>query len=291
MKNRFNKLIISIICIIFIVNTSVLQAQKLNLTKPEDNLKAFVKMRASLKEGEEVVYYWTGTIYSFVPGERSKELFGMEAYSIAKTKKTLTGYEMTTREVALYTDLETGQYLKRWYNPLIKDTVDVLHVWNDPVNQTFNLKSKYGDWGVPTTKLGADRVCFNSDIFLLYPSPLKVAEYPENSRSDNYQACELFQFFCSEKELNNKKNSAYAEISWSRMSDYLPWMRMSSKPGYLVYQCRGHKIMNGAFEALPQRVQDYVKSNQPVFMHAPDTYVTPNMTSWKYYKQLFPKGK
>jgi Protein of unknown function (DUF1838) len=263
------------------------QQKKLDLDKPEDNFTAYLKMRLSLKEGEEVVYYWTGVVYNYLPGERGQALFGLEACNVAKMVKVDSVYQMLTREVALYKDLKTGQYLDRWYNPMIKDSVDVVHVWNDPVNQTLALKSRFGPWGVPWTRLGDGRISMNSDIFLLYPSPLKKADFPENSRSDQYQAAELFQFFMNEKDLNNPKlNSCYSEVSWTRISDFLPWLRMGDRPGHLVYQCRGYKIMGGSSEKLPSVFREYVRSKHPEFLDPPEKFSAPNMTSWRYFKKL-----
>jgi hypothetical protein len=263
---------------------SAIPSRKLDLAKADDNLEAFVKIRGSLKEGEEFTYYWSGTVYSFVAGERSVPLFILEGCSVGKMAKVEGGWQLITRETAIYRDLETGKILTKWYNPLLKDTVEVIPVWNDPVNQQFMLHGKYGDWGVDYTPLGEDRLCISSDIFLLYPSPLKKADFPENSRSDNYQAAELFQFFFSEKDMNNSENSIYADISWTRFSDFLPWMRMSDKPGQMVYQCRGYKVMNG--KTLPPSFRDFIQANKPEFLHAPEKYTSPNMTSWKYFKAL-----
>jgi hypothetical protein len=258
-------------------------AKSLDLTKAEDNLEAFVKMRADLN-GEEVTYYWIGTVYSFVPGERSVPLFTLEGCNVGKTVKVEGGYQFLTREVAVYKDLETNKIMSKWYNPLLKDSVEVVDVWNDPVNQQFMLKGKYGDWGVDFTQLGEDRLAMHSDIFLLYPSPLKKADFPENSRSDNYQAAELFQFFFSKKDMNSNAPSIYSDISWTRMSDFLPWMRMADKPGYLVYQCRGYKVMKG--QDLPADFKNYIQANKSEYLHAPDKFSSPNMTSWKYFKQF-----
>ncbi len=257
--------------------------KNLDLAQPADNLEAFIKMRCSLKDGDETTYYWSGTVYSFVPGERTVPLFGLEGCNIGKTIKIEGGYQFATRETAVYRDLKTNQILSKWYNPFIKDSVEVLTCWNDPVNQQFMLKGKSGgDWGVPYSKMGNGRVAMYSDVFLLYPSPLKKAEFPENTRSDNYQAAELFQFFLDEKELNSDQNSVYSEVGWTRISDFLPWMRMADRPGYLVYQCRGYKIING--QQLPDDFKTYIETNHPEFLHAPEKFSTPNMTSWKYFK-------
>lgn len=261
----------------------------LDLSNPKDNLEAFVKMRASLDTNEVTVYYWTGRIYSYIDGERAKPLFDLEAMNIAIIKKDGDNYKMLTREAAIFRDINTGQILEKWYNPFINDTVQVIHVWNDPVNQTYTLKGRFGDWGVPYKKLGSNRIAMYSDIFLLYPSPLPVAKYPENSRSDQYQAAELFQFFMNEDELlNPDTKNIYSEVGWTRISDFLPWMRMGSKPGYLVYQCRGHKTMGG-FESIPEEFRNYILKHKPEYAAPPDNYVTPNMTSWKYFKELNPK--
>jgi hypothetical protein len=259
---------------------------RLDLDKPEDNLAAFIKMRATTVENTETVYFWTGSVYSFVPGERTQHLFDMEAYNVSRILKAEGGYDMLTREVAIYRDPKTGKILEKWYNPWRKDTVDVLHVWNDPVNQQLRLKGRFGSFGVPFTRLGEGRICLNSDIFLLYPSPLKVQDFPENARSDNYQAAELFQFFVDENQLLDPgTQNVYSEVSWTRMSDFLPWMRMGDRPGYLVYQCRGYKMKGYGTGQLPEELRAYVAKKHPEFLSAPAAYSSPNMTSWRYFLQ------
>lgn len=261
----------------------------LDLSKPIDNLKAFVKMRASLDTNEVTLYYWTGRIYSYIDGQRPSPLFDLEAMNIAIIKKDGDDYKMLTREAAVYRDIKTGKIIERWYNPFIQDSVNVVHVWNDPVNQTYQLKGRFGDWGVPYKKQGNGRIAMYSDIFLLYPSPLPVKDFPENSRSDQYQAAELFQFFIDEKQLldPNTKN-VYSEVGWTRISEFLPWMRMGNKPGYLVYQCRGHKT-SGGFETVPEDFRNYILKHKPEYATPPATFTSPNMTSWKYFKELNPK--
>jgi hypothetical protein len=258
----------------------------LDLSKPKDNLEAFVKMRASLDTNEVTVYHWTGRVYSYIPGERAKHLFNLEAMNIAIIKKSGDDYKMITREAGIYRDPQTNKILETWFNPFISDSVEVVPIWNDPVNQTYALKGRFGDWGVPYEKLSYGRISMYSDVFLLYPSPLSVKDFPENSRSDQYQAAELFQFFLDEKQLlNPKTKNIYSEVGWTRISDFLPWMKMGSKPGYLVYQCRGNKT-KGGFETVPEEFRSYILKHKPEFAAPPSTYATPNMTSWKYFKEL-----
>lgn len=263
----------------------------LDLDDAADNLTAFAKVRGSLVDNEEVLYYATGTIYGFVNGERDKPLLGFEMYNIARLKNTgENSYELLTREVGLYKDLKTGEILDKWTNPYTEEEVDVLHVWNDPVNQKFVLEGKYGKWGVNHTKLGEDKICMNADVFLIYPSPLKVADYPDNSQADMYEAAELFQFFFSEKDINNPDlKNVPAEISWTRIGPWLPWMKMGQTPGNMVYQCSGYKLNESDYDTMPAAFRKYIMDNKPEYRHAPEEYTAPNETSWTYFKKNNPK--
>lgn len=261
-----------------------------DLDDQSDNLEAFVKVRGSMDPEEEVIYYANGKIYGFVDGERDKPLLGYEMYNIARTIKAEGGYDLLTNEVLLYTDLKTGEVLESFKNPYTEENVNVLHVWNSPVNQNFRLKGKYGDWGVNHNKYGKDKICMNADVFLAYPSPLKVADYPDNSQSDLYEAVELFQFFFSEEDLNNSnKPSTDVDISWTRIGPWLPWMNMGQRPGKLVYQGAGYKLSEKDYDAMPAILRDYVMANKPEYRHAPTEFTSPNETSWTYYKKMNPK--
>ena len=254
----------------------------LNLEDSSDNLTAFLKMRASLEEGKEVVYWWTGKVYSFMPQQRGKLLFDFEGYNIARLKEEGAHFQLLTKEASFYKDVESGAILESWFNPFIEDTVEVVQVWNDPVNMEF----KKGQVKIPYTNLGNDHICMNADILLAYPSQLSRKDYPKNSKSDIYQSAELFQFFVDKKDLDNAASpSAYAELSWTRVGDWLPWMEMGSTDGYLIYQCRGYKLENG-YQDLPNHIKEYVEKHQPEFTKAPTEYTKPNETSWSYYKKM-----
>ncbi len=272
---------------------SVTSSLHLDLDKAEDNLTAFVKVRGSLTDNEEVIYYANGKIYGFVDGERDKPLMGFEMYNIARTIKTGEhSYELLTNEVLLYLDLKTGEVLEKFENPYTEKTVDVLHVWNSPVNQKFALEGRFGKWGVNHNKYGEDMICMNADVFLAYPSPLKVEEFPENSQSDLYEAAELFQFFFSEEAMNDpNQNSINCTISWTRIGPWLPWLNMGQRSGRMVYQGAGYKLMEKDYNTMPKLLTDYVMANNPKYRHAPTEYSHPNETSWTYFKKMAAQKK
>lgn len=264
---------------------SFAQKQKLDLSNSADNLQAYIKTRGSLDSSEEVVFYDEGYIYAMLPEQPIKQLFKFQMYNIARFIPNDSGYIQLTREMLVYEDAATGQILQRWYNPYIKDSVNVIPVWNDPVNAILENDG----FSIDYMHMGKNQLCFYLDLPLFYPSPLKKKDWPLNSRSDMYQAAEMFQFFVNEKDLYNKKiKNAPCDIAWTRVCDFLPWMQMGDKPGYLLFSSRGWKLKDG-WNDLPQNIKDFVLSNAPEYQHAPTVYTKPNMTSWKYFKKIMEK--
>jgi hypothetical protein len=224
----------------------------------------FIRVRAS-SDGTETVSWWTGDVYGWQQDDGPHHLFGFEGVNVARAVEVDGGWQLLTREAAAYLDPVSREVVDVWDNPLTGRSVEVQHVFNDPVNQ------RLGGFTVPTTRLGG-HVVFNADVRLAYPSPLKVAEYPDNSASDTYRAMELFQFFASAADLESGMADVPSVFSWCRVSPWLPWMAMGAREGGLVYHCRGAKTTE-----VPERIRAHVGEH---FMHAPERWTSPNMTSW-----------
>jgi len=257
----------------------------LDLEDPSDNFSCFMRTRGDTA-GEEVVFYWSGSISSFVPGERGSLLFRADGYNIGRLVQVDDGYELLTREVFVYRDPASGEILDSWPNPFTGEEVEVVHVWNDPVNSYMPRSD--GDWEfrMPYNLLDDGRICWNLDILLTYPSPLPVDSYPEFSASDIYQGAELFHFFVSFEDLENSElTSVPCQISWTRFGQWLPWMKMGQRPGYLIYHCSGSKL-EGGYDALPEDIRELVEENHPEYTRAPEEWTSPNSTSWTYFRQL-----
>lgn len=284
MKNLFLILIMLSSLVIISCNN---HNEKLILSNPDDYLESFLKTRADLT-GQEVVYWWKGYIYSFVPNQKDKAIMQFEGFNISRLEQTENGYLLLTKEAAFYEDLQTGKILNTWDNPFTEKTVEVVHIWNNPVNQAFEFPEEYKPYInkiFPSTDLG-DNMSFNLNIFLDYPSPLTIQEFPLNSQNDTYEAAEMFQFFVNKDELLNKENkSVNANLNWTRISPWMPFMEMGNTPGNLVFSCVGKKLNNG-YQDLPVHIKQYVEKNKPEFSSAPDEYSEPNETSWTFFKKL-----
>jgi len=263
-----------------------------DLSKPEDYLNAFMRMRGDAS-GKEVVYHWTGKVYSYIPGEKRMELFGFEGFNITRTVVEEHGFKMLTREAAFFKDHRTGEILESWRNPFTGSTIPVIHIFNDPVNQDMTFTEEYLPYIhqiLPSTDLG-ETLVFHSDIFPFYPSPLNTREHGEYVQSDTYQSAEFFQFFVNKEELlQGSLSSVPANISWTRISPWMPFMRMADRAGNLIFVCRGKKL-EGGYDALPQQIKDYILVRKPEYASAPKEWSEPNETSWTYFKKLFDEAQ
>ncbi|WP_372482478.1 DUF1838 family protein [Streptomyces bambusae] len=242
---------------------------------PAESLTAFARVRASL-DGREVVYGWSGDVYAWGPGEPYRKVFGFEGVNVSRVEGDhgSGGYRMLSREAAFYLDPVSREILEDW------EGQPVVHVWNDPVNQHWR------PFPVPHTLLG-DQVCFSLEIPLAYPSPLPVADYPENSADDTYRALEMFQFFAPAEALTTDAPSVPATMSWTRMSPWLPWMAKGPTPGGLVFQCRGRKL--ASYTELPARTRAHIAAHHPEYATAPAKWTEPNESSWTYFRRLNPR--
>ena len=165
----------------------------LNLRDYQDNQLAFLKTRGSLNPNEDVVFYWTGSIFldqpkdPYAPAARSfpGPILNFEGFNIARFRPVPGGVRMLSREISVYKDM-SGRIIDCWSNRALglerPERVPVVHVFNDPVNHTIRGGS---------ANVFGDMVTWNLEVILRYPSPLPVDEYTQFSAGNTYESSEL----------------------------------------------------------------------------------------------------
>jgi hypothetical protein len=269
--------------------SSVTRERTLDLDDAEDNFNALMKMRGDTT-GKESTWWGTGTISSFVPGERSRRLFVFEIFSVSRFESYEEGYRLLHREFGVFRDPTTGKILDRWYNPFLDREVDVLHRFTDPVNIEFNLKSGRFRPPFPYIEHGDD-IWFQFDLWFHRPSPITRKEFPLNVQSDIYEGGELYMWHVRRRELENPETtSAPATCGWARLGQWEPFMEMGNRPGMLVYRLAAKKMENGN-DDLPEEIHQYATTHHPKFLSSPEEFTTPNESQWTAFKKHAEKKK
>lgn len=267
-----------------------------NPPKPgEESIRAFRRIQCSVEDNKPVVYGWNGNTFSRVPGEPDRLLFKVTGMNIRQCVSVNDpdkgkGFRMVSREILLYLDPATGEILDTWENPWTGETVSVIQIENDPVNQRpiFATGSDGKPYSMPFQIVG-DQWWLTSTIPLFYTNPLG-GDY-QDFVGGKYHATEMFNFFGDVSDLAaNAGDTANIRIGWERISDWLPWMQMRGRAGIIYFHTAGRKLEN--FEQLPEIMKEFIDSKYPEYREPPPgDDPRPNETSWTYFKKVLDEAK
>ena len=252
------------------------------------SLNEFLRLRCSLNPIEEVLTSWKGSAYLHLYQEQPRRLFDIVGMNIARCLVDRGNRQviLTSRETQLYLDPSTGKKLNRWFNPWINQSVSVIHVANDPVQNLISMDGFTAD----AFLLNENQVSYPVDVNLFYPNPLYSNETLRfYSKEQFYQAGEYFKFFTRLSELRNTGLSQVSELdfSWTRVAPVLPWMNLSqSTNGSLIFSAQGSKV--SCLSSLDPILFAEINERIPIYEHAPNCQLkTSSETSWTYFKKYF----
>ncbi|XP_062588859.1 uncharacterized protein LOC134250512 [Saccostrea cucullata] len=251
-----------------------------DLNDPKTNLESVLRTSATLASHVDVVNYINGTVYGRRPGETVTKLFYFEGYNIGQKYPTGDGnYMSLSREFLVYRDIHTGHILQVFQNPFSGVPNEVFYVSNDPVNGEFQLGSL-----TPFILLSENVVAFNLDFVLEYPNALDPEKYPKFSAGKFYNSVELFSYFANYSALATTNASSVDDVNtWSRHSQFLPWLEMATIPGSLFYTTLTWKCES--LSCVSRDIMELINSTFPKYRQAPKTYEEPNETSWTQFQK------
>jgi hypothetical protein len=260
-----------------------LRGPYLDLTTGEGNMLAMARIAGNLDLTKVKHGWYSGRVLGVVPGEAVRELLGIRGMSSARLIKLpdRPGYAALRREVGFYVDLETKKIVDRWHNPYIDETVEVLHIANDPVNATYEPVAKgaalYDD---PVAKAAApkpylldwqvagDRLFVAQKSNLWAKNPLDPKVWVRESTGPMIQISDTMTHNVSLKEMQDPKRTSLIEQgTWIHLRPWQPWMLMGAHPGHLLLEC-----FTGSADRLDDMPQDIVAAARerfPTFLTAP----------------------
>lgn len=235
--------------------------------------------------------FWEGRLWSRVPGERDRHLFnviGINSRQCAMLEDAQRGkgFRSVAREIMVYLDPQSGEVIDNWRNPWTGEMVRVMHVANDPVNMRAPAFALAED-GTPSRvdlRHYDDTVVASREIPLFYTNPL-AGDY-QRYVGGQYHAMEIFNTFYHASDFLAPSGPRIADsrLSWQRVSSFMPWMEMGSRPGLMVFSATGFSTFDAGL--IPDSLWTVLDERYPQYRQPPPLDDTrPNETTWTVFKK------
>jgi len=233
---------------------------------------------------------WEGKLYSRAPGEKDRHLFNVIGINTRQCERHSdpvrgTGFRSVSREIMVYLDPRSGEIIDRWQNPWTGETVEVIHVANDPVNMRAPSFARDAE-GKParvTLRQYGDLLVSSREVPLFYDNPLAGAY--QDFIGGKYHAMEIFNTFYPAADFLAPKGPRIgpSRISWQRISGLLPWMRMGDRPGVMIFNATGFSTFERA--QISPKLMSILQTRYPQYLTPPPLGdARPNATTWTITK-------
>lgn len=270
---------------------------KLDFKNPKWNRDAYARLQGNLDTTRTRIGYYGGTVLGVSPNEKVRELVRFEGFSCTRLLHLEDGsWRKLLREVVFYRDPVSGKLLDEWKNPWTGEVVKVVDVTNDPFNYTIGEfypdPPSYGGLNkekppkvpllLPWKIADDDTLLLTTDIHLFYPNALNPAQWPRESSGPMAQVSEMFRFVIPLKEMQDpKKTSVRYQGTWNRITPWLPWMLLGTRPGHCLYV--GNMAGYDSFKYVPDDLIKRCEERYPKFLQAPTEDYGPSLSSLENY--------
>ena len=295
MSGGFKRFLIAVAALLALSATPAAAQDWLDPNSPEDALEIMKRTQCGEADGEQAVYHWAGRIYGRRQGEPDILLFNGEGMNVRQCVRIEdpvrgVGFRQVSREIMLYLDPVTNEIVRDWDNPYTGETVKVMQIANDPVNSrpSYPYAADGTPFTLPTLLRQGDWLFMPVEVPLFYHNVL-AGDY-QDYVGNKYHAMEIFDFSMIASEiLDRDNNTAYPAISWVRISDWMPWMKMRGRQGQIVFNAMGAKLKT--FDELPDVLKDEIALNYPEYtVPPPGDDARPNETTWTVFRDLLDAG-
>ena len=254
---------------------------------PAANLRAWVKMWGDLDPRRESLNWISGHIFAVQPGKALRKLFGFDVLAAARFEMQADdSVRMFSKETLFYKDPGTDQIMDSWYNPLTAEQVAVVHnhskVVNLPVSPVTHLNVDGKTREIPFQQpwwIFGDQAFSLSEVHVVFPNPMKPADWPRESAGETLRVTEIFHRICSFQAIKDPNTTAvdYAG-AWTRLGPWPPWMLMGQAEGHILMRAYLKKL--ASVSQIPAGFRAAAEKRYPGYLAAPkpETWGMPNET-------------
>jgi hypothetical protein len=257
------------------------RAAGFDLSDPAQGLLAFARLTGNA-HGGAVLRWHAGIINAVQPGEKPVPLVTYEGLEREIwTPRPDGSFGTVYFDIGYFTDLATGERLRRWTNPLTKETVATMPFRSGRFAATLTPGSPPRAW-----QRRGDDVWVTSRPIVGFPALLTPETYPAESAGP-------FQYFSVVRTDRGRLSEladpevASAPLAWSYTltTIWLPWMRMGQRPGAVVWAGNGGK--HASAEAVPEKFRAFLAEEQPDYLAADEPW-SDVRTMWADYMKAHP---
>ena len=267
----------------------------LDLTTPMGNVEAYARINGDV-DPEAVSYSWyMGRMAGVRPGEAARDLMGVIGMGTVKMLPRdggAPGYLMLRKELGFFTDIETGEILRRWTNPYTGETLEVDHIANPSINA--EIKPYLGEVGlyeeidtprerafILPWKIVGDRAIVERHDHLWVRNPLDPAVWRRESSGAMIAISDANTFNVALADLQNPAlTKVPSQGHWVHRRPWQPWMLMGQEEGFLEYNCVTGSVAD--LDSLPAQIVAEARTNYPDFL-VPATEMTKAESSLARY--------
>jgi hypothetical protein len=263
----------------------------LDLDRPLDNLTAWMKMRASL-ESQDVYFWFTGGLDLALPGEAIRPIITVETLILRRTQRVAAAtFQVTDWEASFYRDMDSGSVATVIVNPVTGARVEPLHYREGPVTfeytperqpRLLGMQTPFAEKAEPFRQpwrvLGDDLWMTKAFYISGRPQWLDRAQFPEETPATPLTVSSIATMRASLTHvLDPARSSVPTDYAYQATSDWLPWMKMGQRPGFVVWHEAGKKLFN--LEEVPPDSLAALERIHPVWFKRP--------VPWEGFTNLF----
>lgn len=226
-----------------------------------DPTEVHVRMRADIR-GRPVVWFFEGTLFGQLSGQRTRPLLGFEGISVIQSKRVAGGYLLALDEAGYFRDLESGAPIEEWDNPLTGETnrpenyraPQLLYLTGEEVeayHPQLPAGAEFVGKVLPPRRQG-DMVWSSEDLFVRVPPVDGRPARPQTSlatlMADYRDLAQADDYFVP------------TTLSYQTIGSWRTWMDMA-QPGVVSFRLFGRK--HGSARHLTSERQERVMREHP----------------------------
>lgn len=241
----------------------------LDLGNRADRLTAIARMRGA-SDGRLTIGYVVGARYA-VPEHRAIPMMGILAATFSRYRRVSeSAFEVRAIEVAFFTDLDTGELLETWKNPVTGAVVKVPQTRMGPSQSTLTVD------GLEVNRPSGEAAAAGITLTHRFLPPLVVGDdvwITEDIRAEGgagprpFVYNELSTCHARKSQLDDPAATVATTVDYQSLITYRPWMGFGDAPGHTIARGAGARVSR--VEDLPPQYLALARRHHPDVINDP----------------------